>query len=66
MANAVMDRLADTDHHRGRGPQSQMVCFAMNHQPFLSSAFQGADGLADFVIENFTAASRHRIQTGRL
>src|SRR5262249_39354614 len=66
MAYAVMDRLTDTDHHRGGGPQPQMVCFAVNHQPFLSSAFQGTDGLADFVVEDFTTASRHLIQTGRL
>src|SRR5260370_40361 len=66
MANPVMDCFADADHHRGRGAQAKPMGFTMNHQPFISLAFERTNRLTDFIIQNFTTTSRHGVETGRL
>src|SRR5215831_1991849 len=40
--------------------------FTVHHKPFIGLTFQGADSVADFIVKNLTATTRHRIQAGSL
>src|ERR1700674_2876398 len=40
--------------------------FTMHHKPLIGLALQRADLVPDFIVEDFAAAARHRIETGGL
>src|SRR6185437_11454925 len=60
----LLEGFAYTEHHGGGGSHAELVCGAMHQNPFVGSAFEASDALADIVIENFRTASRDGIEAG--
>jgi hypothetical protein len=64
VVDAVLDGLADAEHHGRGGSHAELVRGAMHLQPIGGEAFQARDFVADFVVENFRAAAGNRIESG--
>jgi hypothetical protein len=64
MIDAMAQLFAAAEHHGGGGAQAQFVRGAVHIFPIVAGAFEARDFGADFVIENFGAATGNRLQSG--
>src|SRR5689334_19572173 len=58
--HAVAQLFAATEHHRGRGAQAQLVRDAVHVFPVVAAALEPRDLAANFVVQDFRAASGNR------
>ena len=64
MFDALLDRFAAAEHHRGGGAHTELVRREVHVDPLLSRALQAADPSPHFVVKDLRAAAGNRIQTG--
>ena len=62
MVDAMAQLLATAEHHGGGGAQSQRMSDAVHFFPVVAGALQARNLRADFVIENFRAATGNGLQ----
>ena len=62
VVDPVFDVLAHAKHHGRGGAHAQLVRGAMHVDPVLGQALQTGDLVADFIVEDFRAASGNGIQ----
>src|SRR5258706_7818412 len=64
MVDAVFVILADAEHHGRGGAHADLVGGAGDVDPVVGKAFEAGDLVADFVVENFSAAAGDGIESG--
>jgi hypothetical protein len=62
VVDALFNRLAHAEHHRGRGAHPQLVSGAVDAEPVPGVALQARHAPAHVVVENLRAAAGNRIQ----
>src|ERR1035441_3272468 len=63
MVDAVLDGFPDAKHHSRGGSNAKLVRGAMHLQPIGGQAFQPSDFVANFVVEDLSAAAGNRIES---
>ena len=64
VVDPIFISFADAEHHSGGSPHAELMCGAVHIEPIVSEAFEARDFVADFVVENFSAATRNGIKSG--
>ena len=64
MIDAVLELFADAEHHGGGRPHAELVSGAMHVEPVFSQTLQTRNFVANFIIENFSAAAGNGIEAG--
>ena len=62
VTHAMLDRVADAEHHRRGRSQTDLVHRAHHRQPFIGRAFR-RHALAHFVVENLGAAAGQTVKS---
>ena len=62
MVQPVIERLAETEHHRGGRRQAQPMRRAMHGEPFRRLELHRADAVADLIVQNLRAGSGNGIE----
>src|ERR1051325_6268731 len=65
MSDAMLDAVADAEHHRCRRAQAHTMHGAHHPKPLIRSAFR-RDSSSHFVVQNLTAAARQAVKPGCL
>src|SRR5258706_4602974 len=63
MVEAVFVILAHAEHHGRGGAHADLVGGAVDVDPVVGKAFEAGDLVADFVVENFSAAAGDGIES---
>ena len=62
--DALLEGLADAEHHGGGGAHAEFVGSAVDADPVLGAAFEAGDAFADVVVEDLGAAARDGLEAG--
>jgi hypothetical protein len=64
VVDALLEGLADAEHHGGGGAHAELVGGAVDADPVFGAALEAGDALADFVVEDLGAAAGDGIEAG--